>query len=80
MRYDPFDKLFPYNVHLHQEERALSRQMQEAWDNGEKEKYQALKKKWFNVVDKQMANIERHEPKEHIDKLWNAQKEQLKGL
>ena len=65
---------------LKKEELALWRQMNDAWMADDKERYEELKRLWFLNVDRQMANIEAHESKEHIDKMWNNNKDKIKEL
>ena len=58
-----------YNAHLHIKERKLFAQMTEAF-NTDKVLYESLKKEWFLLCDRMMANIEAHESPEYVEAMW----------
>jgi len=72
--------LYPYNAHLEHQERVLWDQMEKAHKEGDTALYEHYKAQWFKIVDRQWLNIEAHESKEHIEDLWNRNKQKMKEL
>ena len=70
----------PYNAHLKIDEKRLWVEMEHAYTHGNYERYNKLKRKWAICVERQMANIERHETQEHIDKMWANNKHHTRNI
>jgi len=65
--------MYQYNAHLIFDEKKLLKEMGECW-RVNPERYEELKAKLIANQLRQMANIEAHESKDHIDQLWAGSK------